>query len=223
MKKLAIIGAGELGLQIMELIKESTEKFNLVGFYDDYCTKGDMFSQGHLILGDLNDVQNDFDQGVFEQLFIAIGYKHLQEKKAIFERFSTNIPFAIIIHQASIVHKSVKIGQGVAVYPGCIIDKNVIIRDNVLLNLGVVLSHDSEFHSHSFFAPRVVVSGFVVIDELCFIGTGAVINDNLKIESNVTIGAGSVVIRSLKKNKTYVGNPAKEIKYDTLQQTLPYR
>ena len=214
MKKLAIIGAGELGLQIMELSKESTEEFNLIGFYDDYSKKGERVFERCQILGDLNDVQNDFNQGVFDYLFIAVGYKHMQSKKTIYERFVTKIPFATIIHKTSIVHKSAQLGQGVAIYPGCIIDRNVIIGDNVLLNLGVVLSHDAKIQSHSFFAPRVVVSGFVEIDELCFVGTGAIISDNLMVESNVIIGAGSVIIRSLKKDKTYVGNPAKEIKYD---------
>jgi len=48
--------------------------------------------------------------------------------------------------------------------------------------------------------------------ELRFIGIGAIIIQGIKIGKNVTIGAGSVVIKDIPENVIAVGNPAKIIK-----------
>ena len=48
--------------------------------------------------------------------------------------------------------------------------------------------------------------------ELSFIGTGATIIQSIKIGKNVTIGAGSVIIKDIPDNVIAVGNPAKIIK-----------
>ena len=44
-----------------------------------------------------------------------------------------------------------------------------------------------------------------------FIGSNAVILPGVKIPDNTIVGAGSVVIRSIKQPGTYFGNPAKKI------------
>lgn len=47
--------------------------------------------------------------------------------------------------------------------------------------------------------------------ELSFVGIGATIIQEIKICKNVTIGAGSVVIKNISGNVIAVGNPAKII------------
>jgi acetyltransferase-like isoleucine patch superfamily enzyme len=47
--------------------------------------------------------------------------------------------------------------------------------------------------------------------ELSFIGISAIIIQGIKIGKNVTIGAGSVVIKDIPDNAVVVGNPGKVI------------
>ncbi len=49
-------------------------------------------------------------------------------------------------------------------------------------------------------------------DELNFIGIGATIIQGVNIGKNVTIGAGSVVIKDIPDNVIALGNPAKILK-----------
>jgi len=60
--------------------------------------------------------------------------------------------------------------------------------------------------------PSVNISGEVELEKGVYIGTGAKIINQLKIEENVIVGAGAVVSKSLPKNCTAVGVPAKPIK-----------
>ena len=43
------------------------------------------------------------------------------------------------------------------------------------------------------------------------IGANAVIKQGVTVGDNVIIGAGAVVLKNVNSNKTFVGNPAKQI------------
>ena len=45
------------------------------------------------------------------------------------------------------------------------------------------------------------------------LGANVIIIGNVKVGNNVTIGAGSVVVKDIPDNAIAVGNPAKVIKY----------
>jgi acetyltransferase-like isoleucine patch superfamily enzyme len=52
----------------------------------------------------------------------------------------------------------------------------------------------------------------VCVGESSLIGANAVIKPGVIIGSNVTIGAGSVVLRDIPDGETWAGNPARKIK-----------
>lgn len=207
MKRLAIIGSGELGQQIRHYA-EIENKFQVVGFFDDYADP-DSFVEGLPILGNIKEVLQSYKNGLFDVAFVAIGYKHLSFKKQLFTSLHSNIPFATIISNPTYIDPTAQIGDGVILYPGCILDKNVVIDDNVVLNLGTIISHDCHLSNSTFCAPRVTVAGFSKIGECCFIGAGSIISDNVAIANNTIIGASALVISDIEKEKgTYIGVPA---------------
>ena len=210
MIKVAIIGAGDLGKQVLNYIKLSATH-TAVGFFDDYKKKGDSFS-GSLILGGLNEIESVYAENKFDQLFIAIGYKHLSFKKELFLKFKNKIPFATIIHPSCIVDSSVKIGEGCIIYAGTVLDLNVKIGENVLVNLNTTIAHDSIVNAHSFISPSVSIAGFVNIGEKNIIGINTTIIDNIVTTKDVQTGGGAVVIKNIETSGLYVGNPVKKIR-----------
>ena len=81
MKKLALLGAGDLGNQIMEYVKE-TGMYEIVGFFDDNEALGNMHC-GLPIFGKINMVENYYKQGNFDYVFITIGYRWFDTRKKI--------------------------------------------------------------------------------------------------------------------------------------------
>lgn len=209
--RLAIIGAGEFGLQILDLTHNALTKYDVVGFFDDTKETGTLISNIPII-GQLKDIETLFRNAYFDQIVIAVGYKHMKFRDSLLTRFHNEIPLATIIHKSCLVNSTSTIMEGSIIYPGCIIDKNVTIERNVLLNLGVTVAHDTRIGNNSFIAPRVAISGFVTIGKNCFLGTNSTIIDNMTIGDNVTIGAGAVLINSIGNELKVVGNPAKIIK-----------
>ncbi len=206
MKKLAIIGSGELGRQIKH-IAAIQGKYAFAGYFDDFAD-----SDSPELLGRLEDISTNFKKGKFELLFLAIGYKHLQKRKELFEDLKGSFEFASIIHPNAYIDPTASVFPGCAVYPGTVIDKDSIIRENVLLNNAVVISHNCDIGAHSFIAPAVSLAGYCTIGESVFLGIGTTIIDNLTISAHISTGGGTVVIKDLTSPGVYVGNPARLIK-----------
>ncbi|SEA69128.1 NeuD/PglB/VioB family sugar acetyltransferase [Psychroflexus halocasei] len=209
MKTLAIIGCGELGMQIGHYAL-TDKHFQKVVYFDDFSSG--ITSNGKKIIGKIIDIENTYKKNEFDELFIGIGYKHMEKRKEIFEKFHHKIPFANIIHSSAYVDPTVKIGSGTIIYPMCVIDKQVTIEDNVLINNNVVVSHDSSIGAHSFLSPSVAIAGFVSIGNRNIIGINTTIVDTLFTANQIQTGAGTVVIKNLLKSGLYVGNPARFIR-----------
>jgi len=209
MKTLAIIGSGDLGQQIAHYAL-SDNQYAKVVFFDDFSNEKSVNSIP--IIGKTTDVEKAFELKQFDELLIGVGYKHLEVKKELFEKFKNKIPFGRIIHSTSWVDPTAIIENGSVIYPGCMIDAKSIIKENAILNIGCTITHDTSIGEHSFLSPRVAVAGFVTIKEQCLLGINSTIIDNINIISNTQIGAGALVIKSIEKKGLYVGNPLRFIR-----------
>ncbi|MDR1544514.1 MAG: acyltransferase [Prevotellaceae bacterium] len=115
--------------------------------------------------------------------------------------------------------RGLKIGKNVTIMDGVIIDPShcwhVEIGDNVILAPKVhILAHDA---STKIFLNHTRVAN-VKIGSNVFIGAGTIVLPNVAIGDNAVIGAGSVVSKDIPVNSVAVGAPAKVI--CTLDQYL---
>ncbi len=209
MKRLAIVGAGDLGQHIAHYVNSDNE-FALAGFFDDYQKTGDRVGLGE-VLGRTDVIEARYSEGIFDQILLAIGYKHFTFRKEMFDRLKGRIPFASMIHGSAYVDQSCRIGDGVVILPGCSLDRNVSIEDNVLLNVGCVIAHDSTIRAHCFFGPGVNVAGFAQVGQCCFVGVGTTISSRVTLCDYSSTGAGAVVVRDIAQPGYHVGVPARPI------------
>lgn len=73
-----------------------------------------------------------------------------------------------------------------------------------------LVNHDVVIEDFVTIYPSVNISGNVIIEECCELGTGAQIIQGKKIVKNAIVGAGAVVIRDINESGTYVGSPARK-------------
>jgi sugar O-acyltransferase (sialic acid O-acetyltransferase NeuD family) len=208
-KTLAIIGAGHLGQQIAHYAISDGHYKNIV-FLDDYSKEKKI--NGIPIIGNIENAFALYNAGLFDEIIIGIGYKHLEIKKKIFEQFSEKIPFGRIIHSSCSVDTSAHIGSGSVIYPGCVIDANCNIGNNCILNVACTVAHDTIISHHCFLSPRVALAGFINIGQQCILGINCTIINNISIVPNTQIGGGAVVIKNIDKAGLYVGNPFRFIR-----------
>jgi len=208
--RLTIIGAAELGLLVAHHAVVNGN-FELVGYYDDFNNSKEF--NGVSVLGKTDQIIADYKRGLFDQIFIAIGYNHMHMRASLFEQFSPHIPFANIIHPSCNVDSSVELGAGVFLLPGVTLDMGVKVGNNVLMNTSCSVAHHTIIGDHCFLAPSVQLAGRIVIEKTCFIGIGATIVDCIKVGANATIGAASLVLKDVAEHSISFGSPARHIQY----------
>jgi len=208
-KTLAIIGSGHLGQQIANYAI-SDGHYEKVVFFDDFSNENEV--NGISILGNSEAIEKEFQKKTFDEIIIGIGYKHLETRKQLFEKFITKIPFGKIIHSSCWVDKTAQIKEGCVIYPSCCIDAHAFIDQNTIVNVACTIAHDTKVGKHCFLSPRVALAGFITIEELCILGINATVIDNLQIVAKTQIGGGTVVIKNLLESGLYVGNPQRFIK-----------
>lgn len=203
-KKLAIIGSGDFAQQIINIIEDTVEPFEVVGYFDDFTTKGQLVN-GYPILGNIKDLFQLYDKNVYDCIFIAIGYKHFSFKESVFNMVKGKIPLANIISKSAFVHPTAHIGEGVLLKEFAIVNQNAVIEDDVCITLRSIVNHDCYIDKHTFFSTSVTTAGNVRVGKRCFIGVGSVISDGIQITDDVWLSPGSVVGKDLRESGQYIG------------------
>jgi sugar O-acyltransferase (sialic acid O-acetyltransferase NeuD family) len=202
-KKIALIGYGNLGIQIHHMLIQNQYKDCEFVYFDDIIYKNkdrNSFPFNQYISDKFDDCE----------FIVCLGYKWLRLKNEIITQLKEKKRRLLtFIHPTSFINPTAMIGDGVIIYPKCNVDYKVTIGDGCLLNNSCTVSHETNLDSCCFIAPGVVISGFVKIGENVFIGSGSVISNNILIEENCIIGIGSLITKNVAKNNSVIGNPQK--------------
>lgn len=111
-----------------------------------------------------------------------------------------------------------KVGQGSNIQYGSFIDcrGGVVIGNNTDITLMVkIISQDHDVDSNEY----TTRSSSVNIGDNCIIGSFSVLLPGSNIEDGGVLGASSVLLKTVKKNKLYAGNPCREIRDRRLSDT----
>ena len=117
-----------------------------------------------------------------------------------------------IIDPSANVSPSAQIGVSSYVGKGSIINAQVQIGDACIINSGTIIEHECDVSSASHVAPGAVLCGNVRVGNKTLIGSRSVVRPNLSICGDVTLGAGSVLVKSIENEGIWVGNPAREVR-----------
>lgn len=211
MENILIIGASGHAKVIVDII-ERQNKYRVQGFLDTYKQKGEKLFN-YPILGtedDLNDISEKYD---IYGCFIAIGDNYT--RKIMAEKIAAlnpRIKFINAIHPTAIIGKKVRLGHGVAIMAGVIVNSDSYIGDFCILNTNSFLEHDGIMHNYSSISSGVRTGGNLTLMECSAICIGAIILENIIIENDTVIGAGSLVNKNIPSLVVAYGVPAKIIR-----------
>lgn len=207
MKDLVIIGAGDFGREmaaLVERINSVLPTWNLMGFLDDNKPAGTDIDN-YSVLGKV-DWLNEHES-VHAVCSIGTG----TTRKSVIKSINKNIEFATLIDPAAVIFKDCSIGEGSVICAGTILAINTKVGNHVIVNLSCTLGHDDIVDDFCTINPGVNISGKVHLSECVDAGTGSKIIQGKNICEEVTLGAGSVVVKDIEIKGTYVGIPAKII------------
>ena len=213
-RRLFIIGAGNFGRVLenwLSLIDASSRDWELAGFLHHYKGKSPLegFPTDLSIVGDWRNFNfRDSD-------LCVMGTSDPTWKQRVYEHLKGKVKFFTFIDPTvGLNPRFVDIGEGSVICQNCVIACNVQIGRLVTICMGSQIGHDAVIGDYTSLMGSVDISGHVKVGESVFLGSKAAIIPHKSICTGAKVGAGSIVVRSIKDNKkTYFGNPARPIDF----------
>ena len=206
MNNLVIVGAGGFGTEITILIDDiNREKptWSLLGFIDNWHPVGKVI-QGYPVIGNIEDLN-----GYKEEIWVILAFG---DNKKLYDHYAQiqnpNVRFANLIHPTVHIDPTVKLGHGNILSYCTFISCNVVIGDCNVFNIRTVVGHDAIIGSFNMFNPGVVISGAVNMGNHNFWGLNSSIVQCREVGNGNRIGAHSLLVKSIKDDGFYFGNPA---------------
>lgn len=196
MKKIVIYGASGHGRVCADIAK--LNGYESIVFYDDDHEKKKIgkYKVVHVLPDDEYD------------LFIAIGDN--KTRQTVTERMKdSNI--VNLIHPSAIIASDVRMGKGIVIMAAVVINSGAVIGDGVIINTYASVDHDNKIRKFSHVSVNAHTAGTVTIGERTLLGIGSSVSNNISVCSDVTIGAGGVVVSDITEKGTYVGVPVKKL------------
>jgi len=213
MKKLILIGSGELSREIYNYTKILKKKIIFKGFLDYTATSLKNHNLQKLYLGN----EDEYKFSISDHVLIAVADPVKREKIFLKIKNKKNIKFFNYIHETAIINKNtVELGEGNFIGPNCILTHNIRLGNCNILNTTISVGHDVKIGSFNTFNSHCDITGNVIIGDKNFLGSRVSILPGANIGNCNKISAGSVVYKNLNdkkiiENGVYHGNPAKKI------------
>ena len=209
MKDIAIFGAGGFGRElacIINLINQEEPTWNLIGFFDDGIEEGTEVQYGKILGG--VDKLNLWDKHI--AIAIALGNpKVLRTVVGKIHNPLIEFPNIIAPNVFFLDKDTIKIGKGNIIFPNSLISCNVKMGDFNMLNVYTQMGHESELGNYNVIMPNTSISGGVIVGNANLFGVKSTVLQYKKVGNEVVLSPGSVLSRSAKDGKMYLGNPAK--------------
>jgi sugar O-acyltransferase (sialic acid O-acetyltransferase NeuD family) len=206
-----IVGGGGFARELYFWLRDCTDAGTLpplTGYLDD---AGDVLhNRGAYDMAFLGSVE-DVSPREGDRFVLAIGSP--STKRRIVDKLAPRgAVFPTMIHPTCTVTGTATVGEGVVLCPGCILGPDSTLERFVTFNTGSGTGHDSSVGEFSVLASRVAISGYVRIESDVGIGSGVVLLPNVKVGRGAVIGPGCVVYRSVRSGTTLYTPPPKQLR-----------
>jgi acetyltransferase EpsM len=219
MKKLFVWGAGGHGKVVVDVARASG-RYSEILLIDDASSGAAELSGCRIVSTPIRSSNRGTPEGEIE-VVIAIGSN--RDRAHCFARaLQYGWQPATLIHPSASVSPEARIGAGTVVMPRAVVNSGAEIGNNCIINSAAIVEHDCKVGDHVHLSPAVALGGAVHIAAFAHLGIGAIALPGAAIGQSATVGAGSVVLRSVQAGETVVGVPAQPIRTRALS-VLPRR
>ena len=202
-----IIGAGGCGRETLNGYRDAGRDAEVAGV----VVEDQYWQRGQVINGKPVFAWSDIAGWPKQARFVAaIG--SASRGRLIDEAARLGFAFDTVIHPTVVSSPWVRVAEGCIVCAGNILTAQIDVGPHTIINLACTVGHDSTLGRLVTLSPGVNVSGHVTIEDEAFIGSGAVIIENIRIGSGSVVGAGSVVTKDIPPKVMAVGVPARVVK-----------
>lgn len=196
-RAIVIIGGGGHAAVVVDILKKQRREIKAIISPEDISERSIFDGITHLSSDD--DISR-FDPNDVE-LVNAIGSSpHSFLRRRINEKYiDKGYRFAKVIADDAHISEYAQIKEGVQILTRAVVHPGAIIGAHSIINTGAVIEHDCIIGGYNFIAPQATLCGQVITSENVFIGAGATVIPNIRVDG--IVAAGAVLVTDLAANK----------------------
>lgn len=205
-ERVFIVGAGGFGREVHQWYRQTwPDRGRLL--------RGFLSADGHRLDGhgiDLGVVGTPEDAAVQrgDAFLLAIGIPGV--RRAVAEGLrSRGARFLTLVHATAIVADTARLGAGTIVCPYAIVSANAVIGRCGLVNYHASLAHDGVLHDYVVLSPGAAIGGGAVLDDDVFVGLNGSVGPGRCVGARSKVAANSSALRDVPADCLALGIPAK--------------
>ena len=175
MKNIVIIGAGDLGKEVVWLIEDINKVFPtylILGFLDDDKTKAGSEFYGYKVLGGTEQL-TELKQKI--PLHAVIAIQNGSVRKKIVEAHPEFDRWESVVHPTAVIASTSPVGEGCIIFPQVTVSVDTKIGDFGLLYIHSTICNDCRIGSYVSVMTGALVSERAEIKDECFLAAGTCI------------------------------------------------
>ncbi len=202
MRNIVIIGAGDLGKEIVWLIEDINRihpTYLILGFLDDDVRKLKSDFYGYRVLGGTKNLETLNQRNPFSSV-LAIQDGSIRER--IIREHPDYDQWETIIHPTAVIASSSHIGLGCVFFPYTTVSVSTCIGDFGLFYIRSTLCNDCSIGNYVSVMTGATISEHVEVGDGCFLAAGSCIYPHKKIGDRVKVGVEATVRKDYGENAT---------------------
>lgn len=136
-----------------------------------------------------------------------IGIGDNRARSEIVAKYDLN--YITLVHPGAVIGGNVQMGKGTTVMAGAVVGCGTHIGEHCIINTGATVDHACVLGDFVHISPGAHLGGEVRVGNGGWLGIGSCVKNGISICGDVTVGAGSVVVKEIKEAGTYLGVPTK--------------
>jgi len=205
MKELVILGAGDLGKELIWLVEDINRvrpQYVILGLLDDDAEKHGSQIHGYRVLGTTDLLMGLGDtHDVHAVITIEDGSirRRIAEKLAGFEKWET------LIHPSAVVSDMSTMGKGCIVFANVTVSVDTSIGNHVLCYLSSTIGNDCEIGDYVSILSKASISEHVRVGRESYLSASSIVFPHKEIGEAVKVGVGAVVSKDAKDGTVISG------------------
>ena len=184
MKNVVIIGAGDLGKEVVWLIEDINKKmptYVILGFLDDDKAKETGEFYGYKVLGTIDQLE---ELAAKTPLSAVIAIQDGCVRKKIVDEHKGFNTWESIIHPTAVIASSSLVGMGSLVFPQVTISVDTKLGDFGLYYIHATICNDCKIGNYVSIMSNATVSERAEIEDQCVLPAGCTIEPYRKLEQD---------------------------------------
>lgn len=193
MKEIIIVGAGDLGKEVVWLIEDINKHcptYLILGFLDNDSRKTGKKFCGYQVLGSTKLLDEKYNNG---RTYAVIALQDGSIRKKIVSGCNDFKLWEKIIHPSAVIAPSSRVGEGSVVFPNVTVSVDTQVGSFGLLYIQATVCNDCMLGNYVSVMSNAQVSERVGIGDECYLAAGSNIYPHRKLGSHVKVAVGAVV------------------------------